>query len=295
MRMKNYHKLLVLLPFMAMFACTEPIKIDLEEGPPLIGVDASFTDELKHHRAVLSYTADFYNHDDIEMISGARVFVTDGVDTIQYFESAEEKGYYYTDLVAGKKNTLYHLIVDVPEISEKDGYVHLTAESMMKDNVESLDSLVLKPYSFGGLVVDTMICLYPYFQSLPDKSIVYMIDLWKNDTLLTDTLTKRRSIPMAGYAGYYVNAGEFLEHNMEIPIAGFNKKKLFDGDVVRANILSIPTDYMMYVYNVSSSLGSNPMMGPPTNVATNILPKGKAVGWFYAASVVSGEAVWHSD
>ena len=78
----------------------------------MIGVEASFTDELKHHEAVLSYTADFYNSAEIKMVTGAKVVVTDGVDTVPYLESTEKPGHYFTDLAAGKKNTLYRLIID---------------------------------------------------------------------------------------------------------------------------------------------------------------------------------------
>ena len=43
-------------------ACTEDIVIDVEEGEPMIGVEASFTDELKRHETILSYTTEFYNN-----------------------------------------------------------------------------------------------------------------------------------------------------------------------------------------------------------------------------------------
>ncbi len=293
--MKNKPILLCLLPLLTVFACREEIVIDLEEGDPLIGVEASFTDELKSHEIILSYTADFYNSSDIRMISDAKVTITDGVDSIAFLEDPEMPGHYRSDVVAGRKNTLYRLLVDVPDVTEEDGYQHLYAESYMKDNVEVVDSVVMKPYQTTTpfWMTDTIICLYPYFQSLPDMSIVYMIHIWKNDTLLSDTLNTVLSIPMAGYAGYYVNAGEFLDHNMEIPIAFFNQKKLREGDRIKADLLSIPPDYMLYLFNLNTSLGSNPMMGSPTNIITNIQPEGKGVGWFYAASVASAETEWH--
>ena len=40
------------------------------------------------------------------------------------------------------------------------------------------------------------------------------------------------------------------------------------------------------------STGSNPMMGAPANVSTNIQPVGEGVGWFFTASVVSAETVF---
>ena len=59
--MKELHKLLVLLAFAGLASCTEDIVIDVEEGDPMVGVEASFTDELKHHETILSYTSEFYN------------------------------------------------------------------------------------------------------------------------------------------------------------------------------------------------------------------------------------------
>jgi hypothetical protein len=279
----------------AMFSCREEIIIDLEEGSPLIGVEGSITDEYKRHEVILSYTADFYNAEEIRMISGAKVVVTDGVDTIPYWEQADQPGHYLTDSVAGKKKTLYTLLVDVPE--EGGGYKRLSAESYMQDNVEEIDSIVLKRTSMFPNVPlwDTIFMLYPYFQSLPDPSIVYMIKVTQDTVPQNDTLLQANSIPMAGYAGYYVNGPEMLENTSEIPVAMMTKSELHDGMYIRLDLLSIPSDYMMFVFSVKMAMGSNPMMGPPTNVLTNIQPSREAVGWFYAASVVSKELIYHTE
>ena len=278
-----------------MFSCREEIIIDLEEGSPLIGVEGSITDEYKRHEVILSYTADFYNAEEIRMISGAKVVVTDGVDTIPYWEQSDQPGHYLTDSVAGRKKTLYTLLVDVPE--EGGGYKRLSAESYMQDNVEEIDSIVLKRTSMFPNVPlwDTIFMLYPYFQSLPDPSIVYMIKVTQDTVPQNDTLLQANSIPMAGYAGYYVNGPEMLENTSEIPVAMMTKSELHDGMYIRLDLLSIPSDYMMFVFSVKMAMGSNPMMGPPTNVLTNIQPSREAVGWFYAASVVSKELIYHME
>ncbi len=279
----------------AMFSCREEIIIDLEEGSPLIGVEGSITDEYKRHEVILSYTADFYNAEEIRMITGAKVVVTDGVDTIPYWEQSDQPGHYLTDSVAGRKKTLYTLLVDVPE--EGGGYKRLSAESYMQDNVEEIDSIVLKRTSMFPNVPlwDTIFMLYPYFQSLPDPSIVYMIKVTQDTVPQNDTLLQANSIPMAGYAGYYVNGPEMLENTSEIPVAMMTKSELHDGMYIRLDLLSIPSDYMMFVFSVKMAMGSNPMMGPPTNVLTNIQPSREAVGWFYAASVVSKELIYHTE
>ena len=169
----------------------------------------------------------------------------------------------------------------------------------MPDNVDRIDSLVLKPYNglndsvptvFFG---DTVEFLYPYFQSLMDSTIVYMPMISKNDTLLTDSLSDMRMvIPMAGYAGYYVNGPEMQMANKEIPIYYFRKSQLRIGDAVRVDLFSIGADYIYFYYSLMMSTGSNPMLGAPANVSTNIQPEGLAVGWFMTASVVSAETIF---
>ena len=292
--MKENSKLLVFIVLGLLLAsCTEDIVIDLEKGDPMIGVEASFSNELKSHEAILSYTADFYNKDDIRYISGATVYVTDGVDTVYYYEDAELKGHYFTELAAGKKNTLYRLCVEVPE---PDGdVVHLFAESLLPDNVEAIDSIAVKPYNGVEDTMpttffnDTIEWVYPYFQSLPDPNIIYAPSIYKNDTLLTDTLSQRSMIPVGGYAGYYINGPEMQAANKEIPVYAFMKRDLREGDRIRLDLCSIPVEYVYYYYSLLMSMGSNPMLGAPANVSTNIQPSQIGVGWFMTSSVVSVE------
>lgn len=294
--MKGWHKILIFIGLLSATACTEDIIIDVEEGNTLIGVEAYFSDELKQHETILSYTADFYNRDDIRMVTGATVYVTDGVDTIVYHEDCENKGHYLTDPVAGKRNTLYRLCIDATDIEGE--LVHLFSESMLSENVDHIDSLVIKPYNGANDSVvtvffgDTIEWVYPYFQSLPDPDITYMPLIYKNDTLLTDSLMQQMMIPVGGYAGYYINGPEMQAQNKEIPIYYFKKSDLRVGDRIRAGLQSIPADYIYFYYTIAMSNGSNPMMGAPANVTTNIQPTDKAVGWFLTASVTSAETVF---
>lgn len=294
--MKYWKKIGYLMLAFFLASCTEDIVIDVEEGEPLVGVEAYFTDELKQHEAILSYSTQFYHQDEIQMISGAMVYVTDGVDTVCYHEDTEQPGHYFTDSVAGRRNTVYRLCIALPE---PDGTVQqLWAESLIPDNVEHIDSLVIKHFNGENDTIpttffkDTIEWVYPYFQSLPDPSIIYMPVVSKNDTLVADSLKMTMMIPQGGFAGYYVNGPEMLASNKEIPIAYFRRTYLNDGDRIRADLFSITPDYFYYFYSLLMSTGSNPMMGAPANVSTNIQPEGKGVGWFFTASVVSAETVF---
>ena len=288
---------MVFIGLISATACTEDIVIDIEEGDPMIGVEAYFTTELKQHETILSYTADFYNSTEIRMISGATVFVTDGVDTIPYIEDPNNRGHDLTDVVAGKKNTLYRLCIDVPEA---DGEVtQLFSERLIPDNAERLDSIVVKPFNGINDTIpsvifnDTIEYLYPYFLCPEDPSIVFMPMVWKNDTLLTDSLTQQTPIPVGGYAGYYINGPEMQMANKEIPVYYFRyPRNLRNGDHIRLDVRSIQADYLMFYYSIVMSAGSNPMMGAPANVSTNIQPSDKAVGWFFTASTISAETIF---
>ena len=298
--MKCWHKIWLILGLFLTASCTEEITIEVEEGDTMIGVEAYFSDEMKQHEAILSYTADFYNHDEIRMVTGATVYVTDGVDTIVYHEDMENRGHYLTDFVAGKRNTLYRLCIEIPATDDEP--IHLFSESMLSDNIDHIDSIVIKPYNGGNDSIptvffgDTIEWVYPYFQSLPDPGITYMPLIYKNDTLLTDTLRQQAMIPVGGYAGYYINGPDMLaQNNMEIPIYYFHKSDLKVGDRIRAGLQSIPADYLYFYYSVMMSTGSNPMMGAPANVTTNIQPTDKAVGWFMASSVTSIETVFKDN
>ena len=294
--MKFWKKIGYLMLAVFLASCTEDIVIDVEEGDPLVGVEASFTDELKQHEAILSYTTPFYHQDEIQMISGAMVYLTDGVDTICYHEDAERPGHYLTDSVAGHRNTVYRLCIAVPE---PDGTVQrLWAESLIPDNVDHVDSLVVKHFNGENDTIpttffkDTIEWVYPYFQSLPDPSIIYMPVVSKNDTLVADSLKMTMMIPQGGFAGYYVNGPEMLASNKEIPIAYFRRSQLNDGDRIQADLHSITAEYFYFFYTILMSTGSNPMLGAPANVNSNIQPEGEGVGWFYTASVVSAETVF---
>ena len=296
---KGIEILLIGLMMVSAVSCTEEYVIDVEEGERMIGVEAYFSDEMKQHEVILSYTAVFYNTDEIQMISGARVFVTDGVDTIPYIEDQEHKGHYFTDVVAGKKNTAYHLCIDVTDAAGE--VTQLWSECLIPNNVECVDSLVIKPFNGGNDSIptvffgDTIEFVYPYFQSLPDPSIVYLPIIYKNDTIVNDSLMQQMTIPVGGYAGYYINGPEMQAENKEIPVYYFSKKKLRDGDRIRLDLRSIQPEYLYFYYSVAMSTGSNPMMGAPANVNTNIYPTEKAVGWFLTASSVMVETTFNDN
>ena len=278
--------LIILLTIIGLVACTENMKIDVVDGERLVGISGSITDEYKHHEVILSYTEDFYGGAP-EMISDAVVYVLDGADTL-WFEETENPGYYQSvDEFAGQTEHSYHLSVD---FSNEDGHQHFYADSKMNINVDGIDSIKIKPYVYNALEVPDYYGVYPYFQTTDDPNTYYMIRVKINDEQVGgDTLTRCELFELYGFAGIYFNSPAMVAMVGEFPVYALNQKDSLEvvhtGDTVTMDLWSIPRDYAHYIFEIASSTGTNPMMGTPHNVRTNIYPEGKAVGCFHASSL----------
>ena len=104
-----------------------------------------------------------------------------------------------------------------------------------------------------------------------------------------DTLTKCELFETYGYAGIYFNGPYMVMIAGEFPVYGLNQRDslqvVHTGDTVTMDLWSIPGFYAHYIVDISMSTGTNPMMGTPSNVRTNIYPEGEAVGCFHASSL----------
>lgn len=273
----------------SMYSCIDDITIDTQDGPELVGIEGFITNEYKKHQIVLSKTADFYSTDDIEMISDAEVIVYDGFDTI-YFEETAEKGHYETvDCLAGETGRTYSLYVN---IVDENGLHNYYAQSVMKANTPQIDSLIVKDIVMGGMNLNTK-GLYAYFQSNADPSTNYIVNVAINDSLLNESLVKSMPYSLGGAAGLYVNGPEFIKMFGELPLYVFNYGfPLHEGDTISMYLYSVTPEFAQYISDISGNIGSNPMMGMPHNVSTNIYPQGKAVGFFEATSVVKSAVLY---
>ena len=307
--MKKYTTLPITLFVIAllMTSCIEDFRIDTENGEHLVGINGYFTNEYKKHQIVISKTTDFYSEEDAEMISGAEVFIHDGVDTI-YFEETDRKGYYETmDSVAGIVGRTYYLSVN---IVDEDGLHNYYSQSTMRENISQIDSMIVKEVEddfisdFVGAASYTMTNLYPYFQSVDDPETNYLINIIVNDTAIMNvSYLQCSSLSLKHLSGMYFNGPEMVSmigeqsvHTFKTTQGYYDNDSIYyfdmnyypivtEGDKITLCIYSVNPEFITYKSDISNSFGSNPMMGMPYNVATNIYPGGTAVGFFEALSV----------
>ena len=296
---KKKHYFGLLLGFgLVMASCTENIVMDLPVGRKIPVVEGSISNELKQHELILSYSSELYSTDGAEMISGAKVYVTCGDDTIWYNEQEDNPGHYLTDSVVGRKNRWYHLKVEKEDGTSSS--FHINGESKMANNANGIDSLGLLPLrNKQGIpfVNDSAaVCICPYFQTLSDPDIVYNVELYLNGKLFKNRPSKLMNLfSMKGYAGYYFNGPDMLENNIEVPVGVMNKVYLHDGDVIKVKLYSISKEYMYFLLEQKLAIGVNPIMGAFPAMFSNLLSDCRAVGWYNAISVIEAENVYHES
>lgn len=296
---KHYFGLLVGLALLTA-SCTEKIILDLPEGRKVPVVEGSLTNEMKRHEVILSYSSALYGTEDIEMISDAEVYVTNDDDTIWYYEEEDRPGHYLTDSLVGRKNRWYHLTINVENNTMISGPIHMETETKMPNNASQMDSLGLLPLrnKQGIPFVDdsAAVCLCPYFQALPNKDIVYNVEIYLNGKLFKNRPSKLFNLfSMKGYAGYYFNGPEMLHNNTEIPVGIMNKSYLHEGDVIKVKLYSISEEYRYFLAAQKLAIGANPAMGAYPAMFSNIISNCNAIGWFNATSVIEAENVYHES
>lgn len=278
--------LIIISIIMGLTACTERMVIEPQDGLQLVGVSGSITDEYKKHEVIISRTEPFHGGSPT-MISGATVFVVDGTDTIWYEETDNPGHYLSENEFSGQTHHTYYLSVN---FHDEGGEQHFFAESTMNENVEKIDSIRVKPWVFNNLEAKNLLGVYPYFKTCDDNSVYYMARVRINNELVGgDTLTKCELFNAMGYAGIYFNGPFMVMIAGEFPIYGLNQRDSLEvvhkGDTVTMDLWSVPSNYAFYISEIASNVGTNPMLGIPSNVSTNISPEDKAVGFFHASSL----------
>lgn len=280
-------------------ACTEDIIMDdVPQGRKRPVVEGCITDECKRHEVILSYSTEMYDTEAREMISGAKMYVSIGDDTIWFHEQDNKPGHYLSDSVAGKRNRWHHLEINVEENTLYSRPIRMYADTKMMNNATGIDSVGLLPLrNEEGLPFvdeDAAVCVCPYFQTISDSSIVYNVELYLNGKRFKNRPSKLFNLfSMQGYAGYYFNGPEMLNDNIEIPVGIMNKVYMHEGDVVKVKLYSISKDYMYFLVSQKLAIGVNPVMGAFPAMFSNLFSNCDAVGWFNATSVIEGEGIYH--
>jgi len=265
--------------------CTENIDLALNSmDTRMLVVEGQITSDTTSQWIKLSYTSDYY--DTLEYnINNANVMVSDGTDTCVYIKDSEVAGLYKTTIdyfgIPGKTYKLTISGIDTDKDGETETY---TSESTMPE-IAVVDSIRLSlEHKF---YIDVLQISY-YAQDSPENDDAYMYRVYKNNVLLTDSLSEWRTVDDELFNGERLEDEPVMYLNQDI-----DEYKVKDGDLYTLETSHIPYDYYLFIEDAQEEYqGSNPFSGNPANISTNISGPHKASGFFVAYSSYKNEKVY---
>ncbi len=274
----TYKRKMLLIMVMALGlinACTERIDVELDDTYTRLVVDAQLsTDSTILQSVILTESSSYFYNQPPPPVTNADVTISDGEGN-SFLLTEEDPGRY--QLPAGFRasaGSTYTLDIELAEaIDGKTGYNAFTETPGIGDTVYI--SLQYEP-DWGD---DGFYIVQCYYWDPPGANF-YMFDIFKNDTLLTDTINEKQVVDDRFYDGGFTNG---------IGVGYLNQSKkserLRPGDVITFRASSITEGYANFVWQVQEETGfSTPLFsGPPANVNGNI--SGGAIGYFTAYSV----------
>jgi hypothetical protein len=273
--MNSIRKLMfVMLPaFIFMWGCTEKIDLQLDSSYTRLVVEGDITTDTTSHIVKLTTTSSYFYNQPAPVVSGATLTITDGNDIFPLTETAP--GTYATAPdVYGKFNHTYTLNIKLA--TEINGHTDYEAKSLLRPIVP-LDSIGLKFHPDWGKKGFYEVQCYVLD---PVTTDFYMFDVYRNTTLITDTINKKMVVDDQLYNGNYTNGigvGYFDQ--------GQSEQVLFKGDTVKLDVASITSEYANFIWALQAEVnGQTPLFsGPPANIQGNL--NNGAVGFFAAYSI----------
>jgi hypothetical protein len=277
-------------------SCEKDLNIEIKTNDKRLLVDGEFTNDTVVHSIRLYCSGGLITGRPQTIVSGAKIYVTDGTETFDYIENKDTLGLYQTvGKVGGIGGHIYTLNISNVDI---DGDEKYTAQTMMPVPVR-FDSMV-SYYSMNGDNIEGTVRnsgYYTTFYNGPDYLYYYVIVKNKSFTSITDELgsgyltsrefqykTEKINTPglvANGRVNYWVEPQmSVINEGDIICIFGlnFNKDqyeflKKFD------NNTTATSDNLFNIENIYDQLKI------PTNLPTNIEPSDKAAGYFFIYSV----------
>lgn len=266
----------------AFAGCTEKIDVNLDQQQyARLVVDARFSTDTAAHLVKLSTTADYFDNQPPQNVSGAEVTISNAEEKYFLTETPTGSGNYYTDpQVAGRIGSDYQLDILLPEaIGGTDTY---SATSYIYP-ISQMDSIALEFHDDWG--ADGIWEVKCYVWDPPTEDY-YMFNLYRNGLLVTDTITKVFVVDDLLYNGNYTNG---------IGVGYLNQsdvnQQLFPGDEVTLSVSRITRDYAEFLSQLQEEVRyQSPLFGgAPANVNGNI--SNGAFGAFGAWSSSSASRV----
>jgi hypothetical protein len=256
-------------------ACTEKIDVKLDSTYVRLVVDGTIDSDTGIYRVTLTKSADYFSNTEVPRVVNANVYLSDGSNTFPMQESVEGgSGIYETSAdFAGEVGKIYTLHV---ELAEPIADISTYEASSKLNSVTHLDSIATEFHPEWG--PEGIWAIKLWAQEPGDEVNYYLFNIYKNGTLITDTISKKVVSDDMFFNGSYMNG---------VDAAFLNNANSWEtikpGDVVTLQMSGITKEYYDFINQVRQAGFSIPFFsGPPANVQGNINNGG--IGFFTAWS-----------
>ena len=269
--MKFNNLIIILILSIAAASCTERIDINLDSQKyARLVVEGALTSDTTVHCIKLTKTSDYFDNVAPEPVSEASVIISGEDEEFPLTETPAGSGIYLTEPgVYGKFDKTYETHITLKE--KIGGYTEYLATSKLFP-INPIDSIALKFNPDWGKEGFWEVKIYVLD---PPTEDFYMFEVYRNDTLVTDSINEIFVTDDVLYNGNYTNgvgAGYLNQERAD--------QKLVPGDIVTLKVSRITKEYTDFVMQVQTEISyQTPLFsGPPANVQGNISNGG--VGFF---------------
>ena len=298
MYIKNILLCFCLLTLVFLFSsCEQELNIEIKTNDKRLLVDGEFTNDTLVHSIRLYCSGGLITGRPQTIVSGARIYVTDGIETFDYIENKDTLGLYQTvGKVGGKGGHIYTLSmtnIDIDNDGKMDSY---RAQAMMPVPIK-FDSLVSYLGENGDKVVGTI-------ENDAYYKIMYNGSDYVYDYLTLNSVTLYNLTDQLGFGdfNYYFfntpkvnNSGLTLSRYSSLWIEP-KTSKVATGDTISFICYNFTTAQYEFLkeFDNNTTTNSNDLFNSeniydqlkiPTNLPTNIEPADKAAGYFFIYSV----------
>ena len=278
-------------------SCEQNLNIEIKTNDKRLLVDGAFTNDTVVHSIRLYCAGSLITGKPQTTVSGAKIYVTDGIETFDYIENKDTLGLYQTaDNVGGKGGHNYTLSItniDIDNDGKMDSY---TANSLMPVPVK-FDSMISYYGMNGDRIEGTIINngYYTTFYNGPDYLYNYVIVNNKSFLTITDRLGNGE-----------LTRNELAYETKKVNNPGLNAKgstyfaivpklrNVKNGDTICIVGLNFNQSQFEFLKIFDNNTNSNSQINNdniydqlkiPANLPTNIEPADKAAGYFFIYSV----------
>ncbi|MEI7896292.1 MAG: DUF4249 domain-containing protein [bacterium] len=263
------------IPALLLNSCTEKIEVKLDTTYTRVVVDGKIEAGTGIYQVALTKSADYFSNTSVPRVVDATISINDGSETFMLHETQTGiSGIYETDSnFCGKTGKTYTLHVELAEAIAGQMVVDASCYLPTVTKLDSIQTVLHPEWGKKGIWTVKLFAREP-----GNENNYYLFNLYKNGTLMTDTITKKVVSDDKFYNGSYMNGVDVIYINNQ-----HAWETIHPGDTVMLQMSGITKEYFDFITEVKQSGFNLPFFsGPPANVKGNVTNGG--IGFFAAYS-----------